>query len=205
MTWFADAANQAAAIAAHAEVITFVELDFPSGYVRVHSRTGTIAWGADSPIPQWLGVGKLGSVDTVAEDAELRPNSVKLTLSGVDSSLVASAMSEAYHGRSVAIYDGFLNTTTLALVATPELRFRGMMDYMSVELGVGTATIVVNCESELARWERPRGLLYTSESQQLIYPGDKGFDMVPAMQNRTINWVHHETTFGTMVLNRGTR
>jgi hypothetical protein len=199
VTWFASSTNQAAAIAAHAEVITFVELDFPSGYVRLHNRTGTIAWGTASPIPQWLGVGKLGSVDTVAEDAELRPNTVRLTLSGVDSSLVSSAMTEGYHGRSVAIYDGFLNTTTLALLATPELRFRGMMDSMSVELGAGTASIVVTCESELARWDRPRGLLYTSESQQLIYPGDKGFDMVPTMQNRNINWVHHDTTIGSAV------
>lgn len=195
MTWFVDANNQAAAVAAHAEVVTFVDLDLSSGRLRLHSRTGTITWGSAS----WLGVGKFGGVDAVREDAELRPNTVKLTLSGVDSALVASAMTEDYHGRAVSIYDGFLNVTTLALIGTPELRFRGVMDYMSVELGAGEGTIILNCESELARWDRPRGLLYTSESQELIYSGDKGFDMVPTMQNRTINWVHNEFTLGEAI------
>ena len=189
MTWFEESANETAATAAHIEYIAFVELNFSSGYVRLHSRTGTIAWGTASPIPQWLGVGKLGSVEAVREDAELRPNMVSLTLSGVDASLIASAMTEAYHGRSVAIYDGFLNTTTLALVATPELRFRGMMDYMTVELGSNTGSITVQCESELARWDRPRGLMYTDESQRLIYPNDRGFKFVTQMQNATLNFM----------------
>lgn len=184
MTWFNDAANQAAAVAPHAEVVTFVSLGFSSGFLRLHTRTGTITWGGYD----WLGVGKLGAIDAVKEDAELRPNTITLQLSGVDSSVVNIAVGEDYHGRSVRIYQGLLDTATLALVATPETVFVGVMDYMTVSLGANTGSIAVHCENELARWQRPRSLMYTHESQQLLYAGDRFFDMVPAIQNRTVDW-----------------
>jgi hypothetical protein len=63
------------------------------------------------------------------------------------------------------------------------------MDWMQVTLGPNSAIITVNCESELARWQRPRGLLYTHESQQIVYLGDRGFDMIPTIQGRVLNWV----------------
>lgn len=184
MTWFANASNQAAAIAAHAEGVEFVDLDFPSGHLRLHTGSGTINWGGYD----WLGVGQLGDIEQVREDAELRPNALRLTLSGVDAALVSAAMTEQYHGRSVSVYLGMINPDTGALIATPETRFRGVMDLLTVKLGRNEGSITVNCESDLARWERPRGLLNTHESQQLLYAGDRFFDMIPVIQSRVINW-----------------
>lgn len=184
MSWFQDATNQTAAIQPHAEVVTFVDLDFASGHLRLHTRTGTITWGGYD----WLGVGKLGAIDAVKEDAELRPNTVTLQLSGVDASVITVAMSEDYHGRAVRMYQGLLNVESFALVATPETVFVGVMDYMTVALGQNSGSITVNCENELARWQKPRALLYTHESQQLLYPGDRFFDMVPTIQSRVLDW-----------------
>jgi len=199
MTWFQSAANQTAAIQPHAEVVTFVDLDFPSGHLRVHTRTGTIAWGSGSPIPQWLGVGKLGSIEMIREDAELRPNTVTLSLSGADAALVTAAMDEAYHGRAVRIYQGLLDLDTFVLVATPETVFTGIMDYMTVTLGQNTGSITVQCESELARWDRPRMLMSTPESQQLLYPDDTFYDMVPVVQSRTVDWAKKKFNWGTLM------
>lgn len=195
MTWFVSSTNQAAAVAAHAEVVDFVDLDFPDGHVRLHTRLGTITWGGYD----WDGVGKFGSIEIGAEDAELRPVTWRLTLSGVDAALVTVARTEDYHGRAVRLYRGWLDTSTMALLATPERRRSGMMDSMQVTLGANSATITVHCESELARWQRPRGLLYTHESQQVIYLGDRGFDMVPTIQNRVLNWVR-PSLLGQVVL-----
>ena len=184
MTWFDSASNQAAAIAPHVEVVTFVSLDFGTGTVVLHTRTGTIEWGGY----YWLGIGQLGSIDTIKEDTQVRPNGLRLTISGVDTALVQSAITEDYHGRPVAIYIGLLDTATNALIDTPEVAFKGVMDFLTVELNQNTGSISVNCESEMARWQRPRGLLYTHESQQLLYEGDRGFDMIPAIQNRVLDW-----------------
>lgn len=184
MTAYASAGNQSAAEAVHAELVHFVEMDLPSGYLRLHTRTGTLAIDGNN----YTGIGQLGSISDVGEDAMLRPQGVTFTLSGVDAALITAARTEAYHGRTVTVYRGFLNVTTLALVATPEVAFRGIMDKMSIELGQGSGSITVSAEGELARWQRHSGLLYSSESQREIYPSDKGFDNVPIIQQRSVNW-----------------
>jgi uncharacterized membrane protein YgcG len=184
MTWFADASNQTAAEAAHVELITFVSLDLSSGVLRMHTRGGTISWGGYD----WLGAGKFGQISDIDEDAQLRPSGVTIALSGVDAALITAAVDEEYHGRAIAIYQGFLNLTTHALIATPETIFVGLMDFMTVELGQNTGSIAVQCEGELARWQRHNGHLYTHESQQVLFPGDRGFDQIPFLENRRIDW-----------------
>lgn len=192
MTWFVASENLAAATAEHAVVVDFVDLDFPSGHLRVHTWLGTITWGGYD----WIGVGQLGAITIGAEDAELRPVAFTLGLSGVDASLVRAARTEAYHGRPARVYRGWLDTATRALVATPERRRTGLMDTMTTTLGHGSGSITVSCESELARWQRPRGLMYTHESQQIIYEGDRGFDLIPTIQTRSIDWGPYRTVFG---------
>jgi hypothetical protein len=146
--------------------------------------TGTITFGANN----YLGVGKFGGVSDIDEDAQLRPSGVSVTLSGVDAGLVSSAVTEAYHGRAITIYQGFLNVSTGALVADPETVFKGLMDFMTVDLGQNTGSITVQCEGEMARWLRHNSSLYTHESQQALFAGDRGFDQIPFLQNRKIDW-----------------
>lgn len=184
MTAYASSTNQSTAEAGHLEHLHFVELDLPSGYLRLHTRIGTVTWGGNS----YLGVGKLGDISDIDEDAMLRPSGVTVTLTGVDADLVTSAMTEKYHGRAIAVYEGYLNTSTMALVADPEVKFKGLMDYMSVTLGEGGGSISVQAEGELARWQRHSGSLYTHESQQALFSGDRGFDQIPFTQNRKIDW-----------------
>jgi hypothetical protein len=193
VTWFTAGANETAADAVHVEKVTFVSMDFPSGFLRAHTRIGTLTWGGYD----WVGVGNFGNVSEIPEDAMLRPNGVTISLSGVDAGIVTAAVFEAYHGRAVNVYTGFLNVATLALVADPQLEFRGLMDTMTVELGAETGSITVQCEGELARWQRHSGRLFTHESQQEIFPGDRGFDQVPFIQNRTVSWVK-KSLWGTV-------
>lgn len=184
MTWYVSGSNQTAGEAAHVEIVTLVAMDVPSGYLRLHTRTGTITFGGYD----YLGVGKFGGVSEIDEDAQLRPSGVTVTLSGVDAALVSSAITEAIHGRAITIYQGYLNLTTGALIADPEIVFRGLMDYMAIDLGQNTGSITVQCEGEMARWLRHNGSLYTHESQQALFSGDRGFDQVPFLQNRKIDW-----------------
>jgi hypothetical protein len=184
VTAYADSDNQAAAEAVHAELCTFVYMDMPSGALRLHTRGGTITWGS----ADWLGVGKFGTISDIDEDAQLRPSGVNITLSGVDAALVSSALTEDYHGRAISVYQGFLNVSTMALVADPEEIFTGLMDFMTIDLGQGTGSISLQCEGELARWQRHGGHLYTHESQTALWSGDRFFDQVPFLKDRKIDW-----------------
>ena len=184
MTWYTDSANQTAAAAAHVETVEFVRVEFPSDILTLHTRLGVITWGGYS----WLGVGKLGGISEITEDAMLRPAGLTLSLSGIDTAIVQAATEDDYHGYPATVYKGMLDTTTLQLVAEPQLAFRGLIDKIDVELSANGGTVTVHCEGELARWDRHQGLLYTNESQQSLFPGDKGFDCIPRIQNRTIDW-----------------
>lgn len=184
MTWYTDSANQTAAAAAHVETIEFVRIEFPSDILTLHTRLGTIVWGGYS----WLGVGTLGGISDVTEDAMLRPAGLTLSLSGIDTAIVQAATEGDYHGYPVSVFKGLLDPTTHALVADPQLSFRGLIDRITVELSQGSGVVTVHCEGELARWDRHQGLLFTNESQKSLFPGDKGFDRIPIIQNRTIDW-----------------
>lgn len=191
MTAFADSTNQAAAEQPHVHVVHFAFLDFPDGAMRCCTHTSSLTWAGET----WLGVGQLGGISEIDEDAMLRPIGCTLTLSGMDGTVASAAMEQAYHGRAVAVYEGYINDG--ALVADPELIFRGIMDVMTMAVGATDATISVQCEGELARWERHSGLMYTHESQQQVYPGDNFFDQIPLIQNKTISWVK-KSQFGTI-------
>lgn len=185
MTWFEDADNQTASTAAHVEVVNFVKVEFPSATLRLHSRIGDLTWDGET----WTGVGQLGSISDLSEDAILRPSGVTLKLSGVDSVVVNAAVEDDYHGYPVSVYQGFFDTDDMTLVADPQLVFRGLIDRVEVALAQNTGEVAVHCEGELARWDRHQGLLYTAESQKTLYPDDKGFDNLVRIQNRTIEWV----------------
>ncbi len=191
MTAFADSANQSAAEQPHIDVVHFALLDFPDGILRCCTHTSSLTWGGET----WLAAGQFGGISEIAEDAMLRPNGCTLTLSGMDATVANAAMNEDYHGRTVAVYEGYMSGG--ALIAAPELLFRGIMDVMTIEVGATESTVSVQCEGELARWERHSGLLYTHESQQQVYPGDNFFDQLPLIQNKTISWVK-KAQFGTI-------
>ncbi len=178
-----DASNEAAVAADVIIPIQFAELNFESGYVRVHTGIGTITWGGYD----WLGVGQLGSVDGLEERAELLRKVVTYNLAGVPDDLIAAALDENYLGRSAKVYIGFLNTSTYQLVATPELQDAGLMDTSKAKQGAQCA-MAITAESRIASWSRPVERRYTDAEQQAKYPGDKGLEFISQAAQKEIVW-----------------
>ena len=54
--------------------IKLVELDFASGFVRVHSGVGTIVHEGNN----YSGIGQLGAIDAIHETAELQSSGIRL-------------------------------------------------------------------------------------------------------------------------------
>lgn len=177
------------AAAAAAEVVRpflLVELDFSSGFVRVNTTPYTLVHETNN----YLGIGDLGRVEAPEESAGLSAPVVELELSGIPPTHIATALGEAYQGRSCKIWLGFLDEDH-AIVDTPVLMFSGSIDTLDVVdvVGDGSAgSITVTAESELIEWERPRVLRYTTEAQQELFPGDKGLSHVSSMQDFELKW-----------------
>ncbi len=171
MTRFVSSANQTAAEQQDVMIAVAVDLDFASGHVRAHDAIGTLQIGGFD----YLGVGQFGSIDTVDESIDVIAKPVRLSLSGVDASLLSPALTENYQNRSCTIYLCLLNKATYALVDTPEVWWEGRMSHMKVTLGT-SSRIDLQCEHRLRR--EPRIAHYTDADMQLLYSGDRFFDLL---------------------------
>jgi hypothetical protein len=175
--------NINAAIADTVAPILFAELDFSSGFVRVHSGIGTITWGGYD----WLGVGTFGNVSAIEDTAELQRQTVSYTLNGIPSTMMSIVLGENYQGRSAKTYLGFFNRSTYVLADTPELMSLGKMDVSTVDEG-GTLSVTVTAESRIAAWNRPVIRRYTHAEQKSRFAGDKGLEFIDQASRKELFW-----------------
>ena len=130
MTRFAAPENEGASELSHIPYVMFSDFDFPSGHVRLNSAAREYTFGSQTYTP----AGKLAAIGPVKESADLSPDKLEFTLSGVDNSLILTVLGEKYHGRSASLYVGYLDANG-GLVATPHLLWEGRMDVMAIALG----------------------------------------------------------------------
>jgi hypothetical protein len=179
--------NKNAMTADVVEPMLFVEMDFESGFVRVHNGIGTIQWGGHD----WLGIGAFGSVSGMNETAELQRNTVTYTLTGIPNDLIAVALGEHYQGRNARVYIGFFNITTKQLVGTPLLKESGLMDVSRVREG-RECSVTITAESRMSEWSRPKVRRYTDAEQRARYPNDRGLEFVARTAVEEIVWGRKE-------------
>lgn len=176
----------AAAAAAQSEIVArtvAVDLDFPSGMVRINGSPASIFIGG----VEYIGVGGLGGISTAEESAELQAYGITVSLSGIPRDAVALALGQAYQGRRATVWEVLLNRDTWQPIADPVIVFRGRMDQMNVTMGQ-TATVEVRLENRLVDWERPKIRRYTTEDQRLTAPTDRGFEFVSDTVERDVVW-----------------
>ncbi|HBN31649.1 MAG TPA: hypothetical protein DD416_10620, partial [Rhodobacteraceae bacterium] len=70
----------------------------------------------------------------------------------------------------------------------PVQAFSGRLDVPEIADDANTCTITISYESRLIDLNTARSWRYTHESQQSLYPGDRGFEYVTAIQDREITW-----------------
>jgi hypothetical protein len=182
MTRALDANQTNALSASHISGISFVELDF-STPLYLCSLPYNFSWNGIT----WIGAGSLGSISPVGENGDLQAQGVQLSLTGVDSSLVSTALSEAYQGKGCQVWFCPLDPAAGQLIGAPIRVFVGRIDTMAIEVG-DKATITLTGESRLIDFLRPRISRYTDAEQQALYPGDLGLQYVNDLQEANVPW-----------------
>ena len=97
------------------------------------------------------------------------------------------AIAEARQGLPGKVWLGLL-TEAGTIIADPVLAFAGRLDVPEITDDVETCRITISYESRLIDLNTARSWRYTHESQQVLYPGDLGFEYVTAIQDREITW-----------------
>ena len=162
-----------------------------------------ISVGFSTPLNIWTGYhnitiddviyfpsGNLLNISPIEESADIRANGVKIGLSGLDTSLISSALTEDSQGKVVKIFFGVLNTSSneTVVVDTPYQTFEGFIDTMSILEDGNTAQISVTVENKLIMLERPINRRYTDQDQKNLFSGDKGLEFVESLQDKSIVW-----------------
>lgn len=165
--------------------VLLCELLLDSGAVYVCSLDKNIIWNGNT----YLGVGDLGKVSVGGETVSSGAVGLTLELSGIPANYVSIAANEDYHGRTVILRYGFMDSNFKITGATgnPAILFQGIIDQMFIKLGK-EAVINLTAEDDWIRWEEPIKSLYTNEEQQFLFPGDLGLEFVAQTVDKEIIW-----------------
>lgn len=163
--------------------IFLVEADFASGPARFWSGLGELIWDGKT----WVGTGTLGQIGTLPETAGLQAQGVTLSLSAIPSYLMGQVLTEVRHGKPATIWFGLVDDTG-AVVIDPYQAFSGRIDAAKINDDGKNSVITLSVESRLIDFSRGRERRYTHEDQQIDFPGDKGFEYVPQVQQWVGTW-----------------
>ena len=144
----------------------------------------------------YIGSGNLLEVSSIQESSEVKATGMSISLSGLDSSIVSSALTENVQGTSVRVYFGVLETSSNAdsIVDSPYKFFEGFLDTMVIEEEGDTSRISITVENKLITLEKPVDRRYTDQDQKNLFTGDKGLEFVDSLQDKEIIWGGGSTT-----------
>lgn len=138
----------------------------------------------------YIGSGNLIDISQVEESAEIRATGVKITLSGIPSSLLSEILTEDAQGTVVDIFFGVLTTTNneTVIVDTPYKIFGGFIDVMTIVENADESLVSVSVENALITLEKAKDRRYTDQDQKNLFAGDKGLEFVDDLQDKSIAW-----------------
>jgi hypothetical protein len=177
------AAMLAAMATGNVKPLILYEGEFSGGTVRLFTGYGTIVWNGNT----FTGSGQMLNITAIQEVSELQAVNFTISLNGQVQSLLSIALGQVRRGKPGRVWLGLLNDAG-ALIDDPFLCFSGRADKPDIVPDPESATIAVAYESRLIDASRRRERRYTSEDQQIDYPGDLGFDYVPSLQDTVFTW-----------------
>jgi hypothetical protein len=175
-------ATAAAATAALKRPCILYEGEFSSGWLRLWSGVGDLAWNGYT----WEGRGQLLEISALSEGDDIVARGIKVT-AVASTSIVAAALGSFRQGKIGRVYLGFLDAAG-ALVDDPMLLFEGRADVPDIERLPDRARVTISYEDELVDLLRPRIRRYTYEDQRLTDPTDGFFRHITALQDLSIVW-----------------
>ena len=164
-----------------------IELEISDGTLRFWSGYGNLTMTAGGSSKVFAGAGDMLGVSEIEESSTLSMSGVTLTLAGIKSSIISTALGANYTNRKGAIYLGLYDTSS-NVIADVYTLFKGNMDVMNIQEGAETCLITLKLESRLITFEKASNRMYTLEDQKVDFPNDIGFEFIPDLQDKEITW-----------------
>ena len=164
-----------------------IELEISDGTLRFWSGYGNLTMTAGGSSKVFLGTGDLLNISPVEETTSLKMSGLTISLGGIKSSLISTALSAQYTNRNGALYMGLFDASA-SVIADVYTLFKGKMDVLNITESGDTSTISLKIESRLISFEHPLNRLYTLEDQQVDFSSDVGFEFINDLQDKEIIW-----------------
>ena len=164
-----------------------VELEFSTGTLRFWNGLGDLTMSAGGSSNTFTGLGDLMGVSAIGESDQIEAIGASLTLTGIKSSFISTALTGNYTNRNASIFLGIFDSNK-SVIADVYTLFKGKMDIMKIDEGPETATITLNLENRLIALDRALNRRYTHEDQQERFSGDLGLEFVPDLQDKEVIW-----------------
>jgi len=164
-----------------------VSLAFNTGTLYLWNGYGDISLTAGGSTNTYTGLGDASGLSPVDEQSAVQASGANLVLNGVKSSLISTALSAQYTNRDGKIFLGMFDTSK-NVVSDVYTLFVGKMDVMIIRETGDTSTIELKLENRLIALERAIERRYTDEDQKNLFPGDKGFEFIPDLQDKQLVW-----------------
>ena len=111
----------------------------------------------------------------VSESSEVEITNIQLTFSGADQTIISLFLNNNYMNKDVEVYKGFLNDSQ-GLISDPFTLFKGKIESFSVDEEIQKSTVNITATSHWSDFERVQGRRTNTNSQQIHFAGDLGFD-----------------------------
>ena len=186
-----------AAKASPSRLLAFAELEFESGWVRVHSGVGERIYNGQS----YLGMGELGGIGQVTESASSSGNRMNLSLKVHDPALLGEAMNEDPNGNDCYIHLVAFDEHRRILEGADYVVDAEMVD-MKIRRGDVKknipAIINITVNDWIERWAQPVDAPKTTdEAQQFMHPGDRFFDLVEIIAGSPLSSLPTKSNYGS--------
>ena len=185
-----DTSLMAALAGANVYLAVLASLNFRTGTQYCWTGPGPLVWNGMT----FLGVGSLGKVGSITDASESNAQGTTVELSGLDAIWLADVQTELRQGAPAKLWLAAL-TSSLGIVGTPYMLFRGQIDKANVQVtppspdGDGTSSISLNLETRFMNHGRPNARRYTSADQRANgYPTDSAFDYVEMENDLALRW-----------------
>lgn len=163
--------------------VMFVQINTAVTPVRFWNGYGNMLWNAQT----WVGGGNLMGIGAITEQNNVAAVGCALTLSGINTALIATALADLQRYLPAMVWLGGMNDM-FALISNPFMILNGRVDTAKIISTGKDATITVTAESRLIAMKNPKWRRFTDLDQRIERPNDAGFTFVDTIQDATINF-----------------
>lgn len=155
----------------------------PTMWLYYCSLDKDVSWNGNT----WLGNGTFLGLSSIKEAGKIEANGLDIILNGVSSSIISAFLGYSRQNLSGLIYLALLDASD-AVIADPTLLFEGQLDTIKISDASDAMHVTLVYESTLILLKESPELRYNNATQQVIYPGDKGFEFVEQVAEWSGYW-----------------